>query len=74
MMKAAPAIGEVYRQEFSLGNAEDIAEVLSLTGSARVPGASCDGNCLATKESTALMPGAIEQKYYAPGQRTQPRS
>ena len=33
IMKAAPAVGDVYRQEFSLGNAEDMAEVLSLTGS-----------------------------------------
>jgi hypothetical protein len=69
IMKAHPALGDVYRQEFSLGNAEDVAEVLSLRGSARVPAtsASCSGNCLITKESTPLEPGAIEHKYYARG-------
>lgn len=65
IMKAAPAVGDVYRQEFSLGNAEDMAEVLSLTGSATVPAASCDGNCLVTKEFTPLDPDAVENKYYA---------
>ena len=29
-MKAHPAIGDFYRQEFSLNNAEDFAETLSL--------------------------------------------
>jgi hypothetical protein len=67
IMKAAPAVGELYRQEFSLGNAEDVAQVLSLTGTARVPGGSCRGNCLVTKEFTPLTPAAIEHKYYAPG-------
>jgi len=31
LVKAAPQVGDVYRQEFSLGEAEDIAEVLSTT-------------------------------------------
>jgi hypothetical protein len=66
-MKANPAVGQVYRQEFSFGNAEDIAEVTSLTGTAGVPGASCRGNCLVTKETTPLTPAALEAKYYAPG-------
>jgi hypothetical protein len=65
--KAAPAAGDVYRQEFDLGNAEDAAKVLSLTGSAQSPVASCRNTCLVTEESTPLEPGAIENKYYKPG-------
>jgi len=57
----------VYRQEFLLGEAEDVAEALSLTGSANVPAASCDGNCLITKDYTPLEPDGEENKYYAPG-------
>jgi hypothetical protein len=66
IMKAAPKVGEVYRQEFSLGNAEDAAEVLSLTGSAEVPAASCS-DCLVTKDFSPIAPDAIEHKYYKPG-------
>lgn len=31
LIRAAPKLGETYRQEFSLGNAEDVAQVLSTT-------------------------------------------
>lgn len=65
--KAAPAVGDVYRQEFDLGNAEDTAKVLSLHGSATSLAASCASTCLVTEESTPLAPGAIENKYYKPG-------
>jgi hypothetical protein len=57
----------VYRQEFSLGNAEDLAEILSLTGSATVPAASCNGDCLVTKDFTPMQPDLVENKYYASG-------
>lgn len=67
IMKAHPAIGDVYRQEFSLNNAEDAAKVLSLTGSTTVPAASCDHTCLVTKDFTPLEPGVFERKFYAPG-------
>jgi hypothetical protein len=67
IMKAAPQVGNIYRQEFLLGEAEDIAEVLSLVGSATVPAASCNNDCLITKEFTPLEPGAVENKYYARG-------
>jgi hypothetical protein len=66
IMRAAPAIGEVYRQEFALGNAEDAAEVISLTGSANVPAASCN-DCLITKDFSPIEPGAFAHKYYKPG-------
>ncbi len=67
LMKAAPIIGDVYRQEFDLGNAEDAAEVLSLTGSATTPAINCAGTCLITRDFSPLEPDALEHKYYAPG-------
>jgi hypothetical protein len=66
VMKAAPIIGEVYRQEFLLGEAEDMGEVLSLTGTETVPAAACSGDCLITKDYTPLEPDGEENKYYAP--------
>ncbi len=67
IMKAAPVVGDVYRQEFDLGNAEDAAEVTSLTGSATATAASCSKTCLVTREFTPLEPDAAEFKYYKPG-------
>jgi len=67
IMKAAPQVGDIYRQEFLLGEAEDVAEILSLTGSAAVPAASCNGDCVITKDYSPLEPDAIENKYYASG-------
>jgi hypothetical protein len=67
VMKAAPKVGDTYRQEFALGNAEDAAEVTSITASESVPAASCSGNCVVTREFTPKEPGAEENKYYAPG-------
>lgn len=66
IMKAAPRVGDVYRQEFALGEAEDVGEVLSLGGQARVPAASCS-NCLVTRDFTPLEPDVEEHKFYAPG-------
>ena len=67
VMKAPPVVGETYRQEFSLGNAEDVATVLSITATETSPFASCTGTCVQTKDFTPLDPEAIENKYYAPG-------
>jgi hypothetical protein len=67
LMRAAPAVGDVYRQEFALGEAEDAATIVSLHGSANTPAASCQGDCLVTSETTALEPGAKEKKFYKPG-------
>jgi len=41
--------------------------VISITGTESAPGASCSGDCLITRDFSALAPGAIENKYYAPG-------
>ena len=77
-----PNDGMVYRQEFSLGNAEDVAEVLTTSfacdGSSEydkfVPvtlmdfckNACNDVHCVVTKEWSPLEPGVFEWKYFAP--------
>jgi hypothetical protein len=66
VMKAHPAIGDFYRQEFSLGNAEDFAETISLTESVTVPTGSYN-NCLKSQETTPLETDLLEYKFYAPG-------
>jgi len=66
IMQAHPAVGDFYRQEFSLDNAEDNAEVVSLTESVAIPFGTF-ANCLKTEETTPISPGVLENKYYAPG-------
>ena len=67
LIEANPQVGDAYRQEMALAEAEDVAEVISITASESAPGGSCSGNCLVTREFTALEPGVTEHKYYAPG-------
>lgn len=66
LMPINPVEGQVYRQEFALGEAEDMGEILSLTATESVAGASCTDNCLKTRDFTPLEPDVEEQKYYAP--------
>jgi hypothetical protein len=66
LMKAHPQVGDVYRQEFALGEAEDLAEVLSLNERVKVPYGSFNG-CLKTKDFTPLEPDVVEHKYYGLG-------
>jgi hypothetical protein len=66
----APAVftvGDVYRQEWLLGDAEDIAENLSTTETETTPAASCSGDCAETHEYSPLEPDQSESKFYAPG-------
>jgi hypothetical protein len=68
VMKAHSAIGDFYRQEFALGTAEDLAEVISLTESVTVPFRPQPfDNCLETAETSPLEPDALEYKFYFPG-------
>ena len=67
VMKAMPMVGDVYRQEFLLGDAEDIARVVNLSGDEETDGYGCAANCLVTEEFTPLEPGVLEYKYYLPG-------
>ncbi len=66
IIPADPAVGDVYRQEFALGEAEDMGEVLGLMEIAAVPYGSW-ANCLKTADFTPLEPDVLEHKYYAPG-------
>ena len=77
--RAAPVPGEVYLEEFSLGNAEDMAEVLSTTyrfgadpaldeGVPRpLAERLCPGDCVVTRNFSLLEPGIFERKYHARG-------
>jgi hypothetical protein len=66
LMKAAPAVGDHYYQEYFDGQAMARAEVVSLNAQMDVPfGALAD--LLQTKDSTPSEPGIFENKYYARG-------
>jgi hypothetical protein len=66
LMEGKPQVGDVYRQEYLMGEAEDMAEVLALNESVSVEYGSFE-NCLRTKEWTPLEPENEENKYYAAG-------
>jgi len=66
IMQAHPKVGQSYRQEYEKGSAEDMAKVLDLNGSVKVPYGSFD-HALVTKEWTPLEPGVVEHKSYAAG-------
>jgi hypothetical protein len=66
-------IGKTYRQEFALGEAEDVAKIIEIVNQLPVlPAgvslpASVKGPYLHTHDFSALEPGVVEDKYYAPG-------
>jgi hypothetical protein len=66
IMEAHPAIGDFYRQEFLLREAEDLAEVTSLSTPITVPYGSFP-NALKTTESSPKAPGDVSDKFYAAG-------
>jgi hypothetical protein len=66
IMQADPKMGQSYLQEYYPGEAMDMARVLSLNASVRVPYGSFD-RVLETKEWTPLEPGFFEKKYYVRG-------
>jgi hypothetical protein len=69
IMWALPEYGKVYRQEFALGEAEDMGKVLSLAAEEEVDFASCEegDNCLQTADYTPIEPDVVEHKFYKPG-------
>jgi hypothetical protein len=79
IFRAFPIPGEVYLEEFSLGNAEDATKILSTTytfGSnpeldrfvpQQLAELLCSNNCIVTKNFSLLEPGVFARKYYAPG-------
>ena len=66
IMEADPQLGDVYRQEYYAGNAEDMAKVIDTDASLTVPFGSYN-HALVTSEWTPLEKGVVEQKYYARG-------
>ncbi|MCG3131213.1 MAG: hypothetical protein FLDDKLPJ_01991 [Phycisphaerae bacterium] len=66
IMKAHPQSGDLYRQEFDLGNAEDVGLVLSLEEAVSVPYGDFE-SCLQTEDWTPIEPDAREHKFYTPG-------
>jgi len=65
VMKGSPKVGDVYRQEYRAGEAEDEGEVLSIDASVTVPAGSFTG-CVQTRDFTALEPSVEENKFYCP--------
>lgn len=74
-----PQVGAIYRQEFDLGNAEDMAEVISIDYSygndpqldelvpQELAEILCNNDCVVIAESTPIEPDVFERKYFAPG-------
>lgn len=69
IMLANPMPGDVYRQEFALGDAEDAAEVLALDADVDIANSdfACNGACLKTEDFVAPEPDAVEFKFYKEG-------
>jgi hypothetical protein len=77
---ASPNKGDVYLEEFSLGNAEDVTEILSTTYEFgddptldqgvphELSDAFCSaGDCVVTRNFSLLEPGLSARKYYGKG-------
>jgi hypothetical protein len=77
IMLGDPMVGDVYRQEFALGDAEDAAEVLSLATDIfdednevvefDDPDFNCNNACLMTEDFIANEPDGTELKYFKSG-------
>jgi hypothetical protein len=64
--EAHSAIGDFYRQDFLLGTAEEVAQVLDLDTTVTVPAGTFQ-HCAKIEERTGLEPGELEHKFYCPG-------
>ena len=68
IMSADPQLDRLYRQEFLLGEAEDVGKVVSLgEDTVTVPNGTFMEDVLKTEDYTPIEPDVIEFKYYAPG-------
>jgi hypothetical protein len=63
IMWGAPQVGDPYRQEYYAGEAEDVAQVVTVVA----PVAGTGEGFLVTREWSLLDPSAVEQKYYVAG-------
>jgi hypothetical protein len=66
VMLGEPQVGDVYRQEYLAGEAEDYAEVMSVDETLEVAGETFTG-CVKTNDRSAIDPELDEFKYYCPG-------
>ena len=66
VMPAKPAVGAAFRQEYYVGEAEDMFEIIDVGGSVEVPAASFE-DVVTTRDWTPLESEVIEEKQYAPG-------
>ena len=64
LLPADPEVGQVYRQEYYAGEAEDGGEVFSLDERVQVPFGSFT-EVLMTKDTTPIDPDVLEYKFYA---------
>ena len=76
---ASPTKGAVYLEEFSLGNAEDVTEILSVNYGfgnnsdldqsvpQQLADRLCSHDCVVTRNFSLLEPDVFGLKYYAPG-------
>jgi hypothetical protein len=64
--EASPMPGDFYRQEFAIGEAEDVAKVVALGQSVSVP-YGMFSNAAETEETSGLEPDALEHKFYQAG-------
>lgn len=67
LLPQTPVVGDIFRQELSVGNAEDIIEVIAVDGDEMAVAAACNAACLVTHDFSPLDPEANENKYYSPG-------
>jgi hypothetical protein len=65
VMLGQPEVGDYYRQEYYPGHAEDVARVREVGATLRV-GDTTYQDVLVTEDFTALEPGQLEHKGYAP--------
>lgn len=66
VMPADPQPGDAYRQEYLVGEAEDMAAVMRAGESVTVPAGEFS-DVVVTQEWTPLEPDIVEEKYYATG-------
>jgi hypothetical protein len=64
VMQAHPEVGQAYRQEYYVGEAEDLAEVDQLDATESVPFGDFD-QLVVIKEWNPLEPDVVEEKYFA---------
>ena len=65
-MYADPKVGDYYYQEYFLGEAEDVGEIVGVNQSVTVPAGSFSG-CIEVRETTPLQPEVLEHKHVCPG-------